>query len=1024
MFTQQKNWENPQILHIGCEKPHAYFIPYESMEKAGKNKRGTSRFFKSLNGIWQFRYYESVAEVEDTIYEEGLRELCWDTIPVPSNWQVQGYDKAQYVNTRYPYPLDPPYVPTQNPAGVYKRNFTVQLKEDKEWKLFFEGVDSCFYVWVNGQYIGYSQVSHMTSEWDITSQLRDGENELTVVVLKWCDGSYLEDQDMWRMSGIFRDVYLVQRQKESIQDVFIQTKISGDCTKATIECEIETTKEKAVNIEAILVDEKDEVVTAVQGTITKKGNLCLEVDSPVLWNAETPYLYKLYLKTNEEIIPFSVGIREITIEEGIFKINGKPVKLKGVNRHDSHPELGHVTPLEHIEKDLLAMKKHNVNAIRTSHYPNAPLFLERCNELGFYVMDEADLETHGAGNMITDGARNISYFSTSKEFTKAYVDRMERMVERDKNQPCVICWSLGNESGYGQNHREMAAFAKKRDASRPIHYEGAFSPNDGNKSDTDTECLDMVSRMYPPVAWVEEYLKNPEEKRPLVLCEYSHAMGNGPGDLEAYWTHMYQEPKSMGGFVWEWTDHSVTQYTEGGVKYYTYGGDFNEYPHDGEFCVDGLVYPDRTPHTGLLELKNILSPIVAEVVDAKKGSIEITNRYHFNSLENLAIHWQVEKEGELVSQGIYDDLTTPGGASETIQLGYTYPQKEDAEYTLILSYRQKERTLWADYGYEVGFNQFVLCKAEIEKRFVDLEEVLPLKVVDMPKVWVVKGEEFEYTFNKADGMLRVIQYAGYTLNEGKTVLDVWRAPTDNDRNIKNKWFDENYHKVAMHTYEAKIIEQTAEKMVLETTLSLSGPVKVPFLRGVCTWSIYATGEIKFALDANLRENIVFLPRLGLDFTLPKGNEKVEYYGYGPYESYVDKHKGCKKSRFQAEVSDLYEPYIKPQESGSHYDVKWLTVTNEEGVGLLFKGSEQFSFNAAHYTKEDLTNTTHRHLLKKRPETYLSIDYKTSGIGSNSCGPDLDEKYRLNEQKISFAFEIKPIFKENIDLLKEINTRVD
>lgn len=1018
MVNIAKNWENLNVLHENCEAPRSYFIPYEDEIVACKNMRGDSEFFNSLNGVWNFKYYNSVTEVEDEFYLKDDYLLGMDKIPVPSNWQMYGYDIPQYTNVNYPFTFDPPHVPTENPAGVYIRDFNISIDDNKQNYLVFEGVDSCFYVWINGNYVGYSQVSHMTSEFNITKYLKDGKNRIAVMVLKWCDGSYFEDQDMWRMSGIFRDVYILNRDKLHISDIFVKTELSEDLKEAKVKCELKSNGK--VELKAILKSPDGEIVGQLNDTVDSSKTLEFKLENPILWNAEIPNLYKLYLYSESECIPIEVGVRKIEIRDSVVMLNNQPIKFKGVNRHDSHPELGHVTPLEHMRNDLLIMKRHNINAIRTSHYPNAPKFLELCNELGFYVIDEADLETHGA-----EWNGNISYFSENELYEEAYIDRVKLMVERDKNNPSVIMWSLGNESGYGNNHKQMALWAKAKDNTRIVHYEGAFSLYASNPNFKDRDCLDIASRMYPALDWLEEFFKDETTKKlPLILCEYSHAMGNGPGDFKEYWDMIYSEPRFTGAFVWEWTDHSVTCYKPNGEKYYTYGGDFGDFPNDGEFCVDGLVYPDRKPHTGLLELKNVVGPVRTCAEDLKSGKFKLTNVNDFKNLDNLMLVWKLEKDGDIVQQGTVYDLDIEAHNSKVITLDYKYPQTIDGRYFITLSYREKSATLWADMGYEVCFAQFELTSDKPLKQKAKFSKANALNLKDCGNTISINGNKFEYVFDKVYGTFNKIEYMGDDMIKGSPKFNIWRAPTDNDRYIKNKWKEEYYNHSKSHIYKVEVASKTENCIKIVCELSIGGPVKQPVIKGNAIWSIYQTGDIILEFNGDVRENAPFLPRFGLQLVMPNEKDEVEYFGYGPQEAYVDKHRGAKKSKFKSNVDDMHEPYIKPQENGSHYSTEWLTISDNLGYGLLFKGMDEFSFNVSHYTPEDLTNNLHNHELIKHDFVIVNIDYKLSGIGSNSCGPELNQKYRFNDKHISFKVGIKPIFKAETDIIKEINTEIE
>ncbi len=1004
MFFVEKHWENPQVLHVNCEKPHAYFIPYENQEKAHKGIRGNSAYFKSLNGVWKFKYHTSVNDVEDSFYTQDYDASGWDSLPVPANWQMHGYDIPHYTNVNYPYPCDPPHVPNENPAGLYVRDFYVDSKSDKDVILGFEGVDSCFYVWVNGKEVGYSQVSHMTTEFNITSLLKAGSNRIAVMVLKWCDGSYLEDQDMWRLSGIFRDVYLLSRSKSRIEDVFVHTDLSENFSKGTLRVEVAA---NGLPLEgtAVLKDAGGIEIGKASYTANPNGSFELSLDRPSLWSAEKPHLYQLYLFSGDEVIPLKVGFKKVEIKDSVLTINGKGIKFKGVNRHDSHPELGHAIPLDHMLQDLNLMKRHNVNAIRTSHYPNDPRFLELCDVYGFYVIDEADLETHG-----THPAGDFSMISNDPLFEKAYVDRMVRMVERDKNHPSIFMWSLGNESGYGVNHVKMAQWAKSRDTSRPLHYEGSWCV-----TDPDPFHLDVYSRMYPSVTDIENYVLNEKgDSRPYILCEYCHAMGNGPGDLKDYWDLFYKYPRLAGGFVWEWTDHGVKTKTPDGIDYYAYGGDFGDKPNDGNFCIDGLVYPDRTPHKGLLELKNIIAPVRVEAVDLQKGSLKLTNLYDFSDLSGLSLSWRLEKDGTLLEEGTVAELGIEAQTSAELVLPYTYPVKADGRYFLYVSFHTNKTLPWAEKGYEVGFAQMELPVGQVVKTLIPVSSLPSLKVHETNKAITLSGSEFTYVFDKNAGAFTRLNYQGIGLLTAPSRFKVWRAPTDNDRNIKNKWREEGFDRLDTHVYSVKLEKADDKLAVITVDYSLGGYIKKPILRGTVSWTVYGSGDIVLDTRVKVHEELPFLPRFGLELSMAEGTEKVSYFGYGPHESYQDKFRSTYKSRFASTVDGLFENYLRPQENGSHYATEWAAATDIQGRGLLFIGRDDFSFTASHYTAEDLTEADHPYSLKKRPETFINLDYKQSGVGSNSCGPQLIEKYRLDEKDIQFSVRIKPVFLEDCD----------
>jgi beta-galactosidase len=999
----EKYWENLNVLQVNREEPRAYYLPYHDAESACTKKRGRSPFYQTLNGSWKFKYHGSIKNVEDGFYEESAEVSGWDDLIVPSCWQVNGYDQLHYTNVNYPFPCDPPFVPNDNPTGLYVRDFNVSEDWDgKEKYIVFEGVNSCFYLWINGKFVGYSQGSRVPAEFNISRFIRSGKNRLAVMVLKWCDGTYLEDQDLWRFSGIFRDVYMLARSRNHIKDVFNKQELSGDYQKALLRCEVETTG--PLEARAELRDAQNQIVCQGQAVIDGSGILQLEIIGPVLWNAEKPYLYSLYLYGGEEVLLFQVGFRKVEINDGVFMINSQPVKLKGVNRHDSHPELGQTIPLNHMIKDLILMKRHNVNTIRTSHYPNDPRFLELCNQYGFYLIDEADLECHGVSN-----AGDSHMLTKNPEWESAFLDRAIRMVERDKNHPCIVMWSMGNESGYDVNHMVMARWMKGRDASRPVHYEGIDPRYNGSSN---TEVIDVESRMYSSVEYIESYAKDANSAKPMFLCEYSHAMGNGPGDLKDYWDVIYKYPKLMGGCVWEWSDHGIKTKTEDGIEYFAYGGDFGDQPNDGNFCIDGLVSPGRVPHKGLLELKKVIAPIKMEAEDLKRGTFRITNLYDFMDLSHMVLAWKMEKDGILVEQGEITDLIAAPHTSQTITVPYTWREVSNSRFYLTLSCRSKLDSQWAESGYEITFEQF-----ELPVTMIPNETLKKMPSIDMRQQGnhlTIDGFDFQYVFDLYDGTFVKISKHGVDMLQSPPKFTIWRAPTDNDRNIKHQWLEEGYERAQMHVYRLEIVEQTKHSVGIAVDFSLGGFIKIPVLRGTALWRVNGAGEISLQVNVKIREDLVFLPRFGLQLSMPKGTEEVEYFGLGPHESYIDKRQSVKKGKYLLTVDEMLENYIMPQETGSRYGTEWAIVSNEQGMGLKFNSPDEFSFNALHFTAEDLTSAMHNYELPalKRKETIVHLDYKMSGVGSNSCGPELLKTYRLDEKEFQFDLGIIPVFKED------------
>lgn len=995
--------QSTETLHVGCEKPRAYFVPFPCGCASKNAERGESTFFKSLCGEWNFKFFKSVNDVCD-LSTEGS-----DKLTVPMSWQMalgRGYDVPNYTNVNYPIPYDPPFVPDENPCGLYSRKFTVPAAmAGKKIYLNFEGVDSAFYVWVNDEFAAYSQVSHMTSEIDITSLVHAGENEIKVLVLKWSDGTYLEDQDMWRMSGIFREVYLLFRDATHIRDIFVHCDLDDSFTDADFTVDVDVTGKATV--EWTLDCPCGETISSGKCDVDESGKIVVPtVKNAKLWSDEEPNLYNLTLHCGNEYITLPIGARRVEIKDGCVVINGKKVKAKGVNRHDSHHLLGHSTPVEHMVRDIMIMKAHNVNMVRTSHYPNDPRFTALCDKYGIYVCDETDLETHGA--------RPWYALSRSPEWEGEYVDRVQRMVERDKNHPCVIFWSLGNESGWGQNHVAMHTWIKSRDTSRIVHYEGAnYDYNDGKYL---RDVTDIESRMYPSPTWCDNYCKNPERDEPLFLCEYSHAMGNGPGDLRDYWEVIEANDNFFGGCVWEFIDHSVAIGDKYGDPSFTYGGDFGDHPNDGNFCVDGLVYPDRRVHTGLEELKQAIMPVA--VREVKPGTVAIKSRRYFKSLSDISMAWTVKVDGKAVKSGVHPNLDIAPEAEEVFEIVPENELPACGTVTLDLSFRQNKPTEWADVGYEVGFAQFIYERAEKVKAAPAL---YPVELCENREEYTVTVGETVYKISKFSGMITDICDNGEHLITKPVVPQIWRAPTDNDRNVQWDWRNSSIHNAKVKCYSTEVVKADENEAVILSKISLAAAPNEVVLRADVTYTVKYGMGIKIACDVKWNIQKKHYPRFGMRLTMPEGAEQMRYFGYGPNESYVDKRLASKLGEYKSTVTENYEPYVFPQENSSHWGCRWADVHTVAGHGFLFTSCEPFSFNASHFSPEQLTETRHHYELKREPETTVMLDMRMDGIGSNSCGPELAEKYRFNETEFSSSVTIKPVFAAEVNPYREAAT---
>ena len=999
--TLRQFHEDPQILHVGTCPIRSYYLPFADEEES---HTGVSSRVFSLDGEWAFRYFESFGQAVDP--EEGL---CFDeeemgSIPVPSCWQNHGYGRHMYTNVRYPFPVDPPYVPDENPCGLYVRHFELEEKDQEaRWFLNFEGVDSCFYLWVNGEFAGYSQVSHATSEFELTELLQEGDNTLAVLVLQWCDGSYLEDQDKLRMSGIFRDVYLIARPQAFLRDYFVKESFAPDFSHAQVT--VELMPEGKLDLTASLYAPDGTLVAACEHP---KDSAVLEVPAPVLWNAEHPAQYTLVLETPDECIVQMVGLRKIEVIDGVVYLNGVDIKFRGVNRHDSDPVTGYTISREQALLDLALMKRHNVNAIRTSHYPNAPWFLQMCSEYGFYVIGEADMESHGMAMRYGNHSNeNYADAADDPQFGEAILDRMQRSVIRDKNNAAVVIWSLGNESGWGENFEAAGRWAKEYDPSRLLHYENFLTYHKARKPDF--SMLDLYSRMYAPLDQVRDYFAGkdldenlPEKKLPFIQCEYIHAMGNGPGDAEDYQQLIMEYDGFCGGFVWEWCDHAVYGGTTPDNRpIYRYGGDFGEFPHDGNFCMDGLVYPDRTPHTGLLEYKNVIRPIRARRAEGKADTFILHNYLDFTNAEDfLTVSYEISQDGEVLYGGDLElPHLPPHGEAEVVLPALP----EGGVCTLLLSYATKAAGDFCTAGHALGFDEIVLHD---EPFFLDAPAEGPVELEETGDAVVLTGEKFRYVFNKHTGLFDSLVWQNRNYLEKPMGWNLYRAPTDNDQYIRHQWELAGYHRPTVKVYGVQVSRLENGGACVTCQLSIAALTVSPFLRVEAQWAIDAQGRIDASLDCRRDGRFPWLPRFGVRLFLPRDFASVEYFGYGPYESYQDKHQASHLGVYAQAVDAMHEDYLKPQENSSHWGCRYVTLT--DGAYSLTASSETpFSMNVSPYTQEELAEKKHNYELTKCGQTVFCLDYKMSGVGSNSCGPELLPQYRLEEEEFAFRFTLMP-----------------
>ena len=1056
------DWENPKVFERNKEPPHATLVPYSDEKTALSAERGKSPWFMLLNGNWKFSLAPNPKLVPKDFCEAGFDASEWDTINVPSNWQMLGYDKPIYTNVQYPFHPDPPRVPREdNPTGLYRRNFTVpDAWRERQVFLVFEGVDSAFYVWVNGEKVGYSQGSRLPAKFNVTPYLRSGENTLAAKVLRWSDGSYLEDQDMWCMSGIFRDVYLVSTPNIHVRDFFVFTDLDSDYKDADFKARVKIKNHSGKRVEGfgVAINLFDAEGRAVFGeALTKNfsaigandeivGGFEKKVEKPQKWSAEHPHLYSLLVTLKDskgtimEVESCKVGFRKVEIRDGQILINGVPVLLKGVNRHEHDDVRGHAVTVESMLTDIKLMKQFNFNAVRTSHYPNDPAWYNLCDRYGIYVIDEANVECHGLVDfsrkfqqieettgkswreLLEEGLEQKSWRELMEEVSRRFPDHMEpasdpewlsafmercvRMVERDKNHPCIIIWSLGNESGYGPNHDAMAGWIHGYDPTRPVHYEGTIHARDGKVSPV----VDIVSVMYPTMDRLTQLAEDPDEDRPLIMCEYAHSMGNSTGNLKEYWEKVSKYKRLCGGFIWDWVDQGILRKTEDGKEWWAYGGDFGEKPNDGNFCLNGVVSPDRTPHPGMWECKKIFQPVEVEAVDLKAGKIKVVNKYDFSDLRGLDVLWELSVDGRTVDRGRLPKLSTPPGGSETVTFPFTKPKLEPGgECWLTLRFKQADDTLWSEKGHEVAWSQLKVPLETPEARPLKVEDMRDIELKESENKLAVSGEDFRLVFDKGRGQIVSFSYHGSELLKSGPRVNVWRAPTDNDApRMAVQW-----RRFGLHRVERKVRSVQVDRISPQTVrIRVASDARASGIKEgfECRYgyTVYGSGDVIIDVNVAPDGKLPPLPRIGLQLTIPGDCSTFTWYGRGSHENYCDRKEGAPVGLYSGTVDDQYVPYIMPQENGNKTDVRWVSLTNEKGVGLLAIGMPLLEVSAHHFTTEDLTNAKHTFELERREDITLNLDHRQSGLGGGSCGPDTLPKYLINPEPINFSVRLRPL----------------
>lgn len=1009
-----RDWEDPSILQRNRLPAHATLLPFADEATALVGERGQSPFVRLLSGEWDFRWCANPFVLPEG-WEGSAPVTDWDRIRVPSNWQMyqdRGYDRPHYTNVNYPIPVDIPRVPTDNPVGLYRRTFTVPTGwNGRRVHVHFDGVNSAFYVYVNGKQVGYSQGSHMPSEFDVSPYLQAGENLLAVQVFKWSDASYLEDQDFLRLSGIFRDVTLVALPRLHVRDLRVRTDLDKNYRDAVLDLRLTVVNwsgaaAKGHQVAVKLVDEAgativERTVPAPVLAIDAEGQLDIQVPvaKPKKWNAEEPNLYTLLVTTIDAagvttcVQRQTVGFRKVEIRDQQFWINGVSIKFLGVNRHDTHPDLGHAVSMESMIRDVTLMKQSNVNAVRTSHYPNDPRWLELCDRFGLFVVDEADLETHGFQSM--HGAANAADWAlpvTHPDWKAACLDRAERLVERDKNHACVVMWSLGNESGSGPHHESMAALIRQLDPTRFIHYEGAG----------DRPYVDVVSQMYTDIPALVGYGKMDAaaDPRPFFLCEYAHAMGNGPGSIGDYWRAIRASKRLIGGCVWEWVDHSIPITHADGTTSYGYGGDWGDFPNDANFCIDGLVFPDRTPYPSLIEMKAVYAPVVLELGDLATGTVKLTNRNFFRTLGHLEAGWVLLCDDQVIAEGRVAGLDgiAPRQTRE-IALGFSAPTpRAGARWYLNVTFTTAAGAPWAPRGHEIAALQLVLPVASPAAPRVARASMPTFAVRHERNRLVVAGEHWNLGFDTIHGRLDAWVLDGLPLLNVGPQVDIWRAPTDNDRVIKTRWREAGYDRMQHRLDRFTVVSQDDRSLVIDIDSTMAAVCRAALLRVSQRYTVYGSGDVVITSKVAIAgKNQPPLPRIGLRLAMPGACDRMSWFGRGPHDSYRDFRDGAVIGKWRGLVQDQYVPYVLPQEHGNKADSRWLAVTDIRGSGLLVVPEIDASVSASHYSQEQLDKALHTGDLKCENATHVRVDHVHHGLGSNSCGPVPQPEHYLDAQ---------------------------
>jgi len=999
------NWENFLHLHENRLAPRAYFFSYDSVKTAQTFQRELSSHFMLLSGQWNFNFFTNPMLVPEEFYSQKMDQ--WGQITVPNMWQMEGHGDLQYTDEGFPFPIDVPFVPSDNPTGAYQRTFTLgENWNNKQTIIKFDGVETYFEVYVNGEYVGFSKGSRLTAEFDISKFAKQGENLLSVRVMQWADSTYIEDQDMWWTAGIFRDVYLVGKEQVHVQDFTVRTDFADDYVAATLSCQVEL--ENLTNLQAsgyaleyALLDKGQVVAKGSCDNLTiddsAQARFDIEMANPTHWTAENPYLYQLVITLKDnlgktlEVIPQRVGFRDIKVRDGLFYINNQYVMLHGVNRHDNDHLKGRAVGMDRVEKDIVLMKQHNINSVRTAHYPNDPRFYELCDIYGLFVMAETDVETHGFANV-----GDLSRITNDAAWEGVFVDRAERHVHAQKNHPSIIMWSLGNESGYGCNIRSMYNATKAIDDTRLVHYE----------EDRDAEVVDVISTMYSRAQLMNHFGEFPHEK-PRIICEYAHAMGNGPGGLTEYQNVFYKHDHIQGHYVWEWCDHGILSRDEKGESFYKYGGDYGDYPNNYNFCMDGLIYPDQTPGPGLKEYKQVIAPVKIRSVDDQAGKFIVENKLWFTDLNDYTITADIRAEGETLRtvQFKVEDLA----ANSEREIEIAIPELDEREVFINFTVRKDSRTLYSEANHDIAIYQYQLkANTAVEAEFVN-NNATALNIEESRLAYLIQGNNFALNFSKVNGKLTSWVVSGEELIKSEPKLNFFKPMIDNHKQEHEGLWEPAHLQIMQEHFRSLNVEEINGKVEITTTSIIAPPVFDFGMRCEYRYQVNSEGQLNVELSGERYGDYPHvIPVIGLDLGINGDFDQVKYYGRGPEENYQDSKQANMIDVYQSTVADMFENYPFPQNNGNRQHVRWAALTNRNGTGLLVKPQQEINFSAWFYTNQNLHEAQHTIELEKSGYITLNLDHQVMGLGSNSWGSEVLDSYRVYMDEFRYGLTLMPL----------------